>query len=407
MYIRRHLENTVLEYGKMFGSVLVTGARQVGKSTLLKNCHPQMRYVSFDDALLLEQAVDDPNLFFMDNEPPIIVDEVQYAPTLFRALKLRIDSGGGKGLFFLSGSQQFSMMKNVSESLAGRIGILSLGGLSMRELAGASFREKFLPTHEYITQREASKPEADYALIWEHIYKGGMPELYANEAMRWEPYYSSYIRTYIERDILTLAQVGDARLFLSFMRNIAARTGQQLNKSAVARDVGISAPTVEKWISILEASGLVYRLRPYCSNVIKREMKTPKLYFLNTGLAAYLTGWKSADTIRDGAMAGAYFETFVFTEILKSYYNMGIIDPEVYYFRDREGHEIDFIIEDEGTLYPVEVKKHAAPNKKDCSAFSFLDEIQGKKRGMGCVIDMYERPISLTELDMSLPVWYI
>ena len=406
-YIRRHLGDIIHKYGKMFGCVLVSGARQAGKSTLLKNCLPDLKYVTFDDSLLLDQALGDPRLFFMDNKPPLIMDEIQYAPALFRNLKMMIDESGAKGLFYLSGSQQFSMMKHVSETLAGRIGILCLSGLSLREIAGLDFAEKFLPAAEYIERRQAAAGAFEYGLIWEHIHKGGMPELYANPDMEWEAFYSSYVRTYIERDVTALAQVGDTRQFLSFMRNLAAHTGQLLNKSAVARETGISAPTAEKWIAILESSGIVYRLRPYSTNVIKREVKTPKLYFLNTGLAAYLTGWKTAETLRDGAVAGAWFETLVFCEILKSYYNSGIIDPDIYFFRDRDGLEIDFLIEDSGTLYPIEVKKHASPNKKDCASFSVLDGIPGKKRGAGCVINLYENPMRLTEIDTAIPVWYI
>lgn len=407
MYIKRHVEKALREYGEMFGAVLVCGSRQVGKSTMLRKCLPAMSYVTLDDYTVLEEAANDANLFFKNNEPPMIIDEIQYAPNLFRGMKIALDRTHAKGQFYMSGSQQFHIMKNVAESLAGRLGIIELLGLSMREIEGINFYDPFLPTERYIAERKKFTDGINADALWRSIHSGGMPELAANPKISWNAYFAAYLRTYIERDVRDLSQVGDTRMFVSFMTSIAARTGQILNKSAIANEVGVSAPTIERWITILEGAGLVFRLKPYSNNAIKRETKMPKLYFLNTGLAAYLTGWNTPDVLRNGAMSGAYFETFVFCEILKSYYNMGIIDPAIYFYRDRDGHEIDLLLEEGQILYPVEIKKHASPTKRDSGSFSCIDGIYGKKRGEGCVICMYDKVVMLSEVDRAIPVSYI
>ena len=405
-YIARHIEKTIAEFGEMFGAVLICGARQVGKSTVLQRCMPNVNYVTLDDYIRLEEAAD-ANLFFRNNKIPMIIDEIQYAPGLLRGIKMILDRSHEKGRFYMSGSQQFHIMKNVTESLAGRLGILNLLGLSMREITGADFRDSFSPSESYVEARRKSVAALDDDAVWRAIHTGGMPELYDNKKMRWDAYFAGYLRAYVERDVRELSQVGDTRLFVSFMTSVAARTGQLLNKAAIANEVGISAPTVERWLTVLEGAGLVYRLRPYSSNAIKRETKSPKLYFLNTGLAAYLTGWKTPEVLRNGAVSGAYFETYVFGEILKSCYNNGIIDPAIYFYRDRNGNEIDLILEEAQTLYPIEIKKHASPSKRDIAAFAYLDAIPGRKRGEGCVVCMYDGVVMLSERDRALPVSYI
>lgn len=406
MYIKRHIENAIKEYGDMFGAVLLCGARQTGKSTVLRECLPTMNYVTLDDYAVLEGAADT-GLFFKDNRPPLIIDEIQYEPKLFRGIKLILDKSRDKGQFYMSGSQQFRMMKNVSETLAGRLGILNMSALSMREIMGEEFRDAFLPTEDYVATRAAAGTALDYDELWRLIHNGGMPEFYANRRMKWDAYYSAYLRTYIERDVMDLSQVGDSRKFASFMACAAARTGHVLNKAALASESGVTAPTVDRWLSILEASGIVFRLRPYSNNSIKRETKSPKLYFLDTGLAAYLTGWSTPETLKSGAMSGAYFETFVFGEILKSYYNNGTLDPALYFYRDRNGNEIDLLIEENRTLYPIEIKRHASPTKNDIKSFALLDSLSGVTRGPGCEICMYDKVVSLSDKDKSLPVSYI
>ena len=407
MYIKRHLEDAVNKVAKMFGAVMVTGPRQVGKTTLLKTVTEGVTYVTLDDPIMLQSAVEEAGTFFKNSPPPVFVDEIQYAPNLFPYIKIIIDRDKKKGQFFLSGSQQFKMMKNVSESLAGRIGILNLLGLSLREINGIDFKMPFLPVPGYFDLRRKHLAETDYKDIWRIIHRGSMPELYAETDMDWQMFYGSYTKTYIERDVRELTQVGDEVKFLKFMTVIAGCTGQLLNLASVSRDVGISQPTAERWLSILQTSNIVYLLQPYFNNVMKRVIKTPKVYFLDTGLAAYLTKWNTPDVLRNGAMAGAFFETFVIAEIIKSYYNTGILEPYLYFYRDKEQNEIDLLIFQDGTLFPIEIKKHADPKKDDVSTFGILDRIQGIKRGAGGVICLYDNLVALKGTDMVIPVKYL
>jgi len=388
----------------MFGAVLVTGARQVGKTTLVKEIAESATYVTLDDRIQLVNAVERAGTFFKDNPPPVFVDEVQYAPGLFPEIKIILDKEKKKGLFFLSGSQQFEMMKNVSESLAGRIGILNLPGLSLRELYGLSFRQPFIPTQDYFLSRTKEKANIPYTDIWNIIHRGSFPELCANSDYDWQMFYAAYVKTYIERDVRDLAQVGDEVKFIRFMTVVASRTAQLLNLASLARDVGISQPTAERWLSILITSNLAFLLNPYYNNVTKRAVKTPKLYILDTGLAAYLTRWNTADVMKNGAMAGAFFETFVISEIVKSYANNGIMDVPLYFYRDKDGKEIDLLIEDSGILYPIEVKKHADPLKSDVAHFSILDKIHTIMRGPGGVICLYENLATLKDNDRTIPI---
>lgn len=407
MYINRHAEESVLKLSEMFGAVLVTGPRQVGKTTMLKKIANRADYVTLDDPLLLVAATEQSGTFFKDNPPPVFVDEIQYAPKLFPQMKIIIDREQKKGQFFLSGSQQFQLMENVSESLAGRLGLLTLLGLSIREKQGIAFSEPFIPTEEYFSARRKDARELSYDEVWANIHRGSMPELSINEHYDWQMFYGAYVKTYIERDVRQLTQVGDEVKFLHFMTAAASCTGQLLNLASLARDVGISPPTAERWLSILVTSNIVYLLKPYSNNIIKRTVKTPKLYFLDTGLAAYLTRWNTADVLKNGAMAGAFFENFVLAEIIKSYYNRGILEAPLYFYRDKNMNEIDLLIEDNGTLYPLEMKKHADPQKKDISAFALLEKIPNIKRGSGGVICMYDNLITLKDSDRVIPVKYL
>ncbi len=407
MYIPRHIGQVFQAAEKMFGAILVTGARQVGKTTLIRNEKGDIPYITLDDPILLQSATDEPGTFFQATPPPVFVDEIQYAPNLFPYIKIILDRDRKKGQFYLSGSQQFKMMKNVTESLAGRLGILNLPGLSLREIQRDGFNRKFLPTEAYFAERRKSAHTLPYKELWRTIQRGSMPELYADETFDAQIFYGAYTRTYLERDVRDLTQVGDEGKFLSFMTVAASHTGQLLNLASIARDVGISQATADRWLSILVASNLVYLLPPYSNNVIKRAVKTPKLYFLDTGLAAYLTRWNTPDVLESGAMAGAFFETFVVSEIIKSYYNQGVLDIPIYFYRDRDGKEIDLLIVQDGKIHPLEIKKTANPDKGMIRQFSTLDKIAGMERAPGGVICLYESLVPLRDKDMIIPLAYI
>jgi len=407
LYLKRHAEATVKTLAEMFGAVLVAGPRQVGKTTMLRNITQNAGYVSLDDPILRASAAEESGTFFKDNPPPVFVDEVQKAPALFEQIKLHLDRSRQKGQFYLCSSQQFRMMKGVSESLAGRIGLVTLLGFSLRETCGVSCDLPFLPAEEYFSLRKKEQNQITYDEVWKRIHRGSMPELVSNPSFDWQLFYSAYVRTYIERDVRELSEIGDTVTFTKFMVAAAASVGQLVNLASLARDVGISPPTAERWLSILVASNVVYLLQPYSNNITKRAVKTPKLYFLDTGLAAYLTRWSSPEVLKNGAMAGAFFENFVIAEVIKSYYNKGITEPPLYFYRDKDMNEIDLLIEKDGVLHPVEMKKHADPRKKDIAAFELLDRIPGITRGSGGVVCLYDSLVTLQGNDKVIPVQYL
>ncbi|MCL2601272.1 MAG: ATP-binding protein [Treponema sp.] len=385
-FIVRHAEKALAELTLSFPVILVTGPRQIGKSTLLQNTRKtgKMPYLTFDDTSEITAVKNDPKTFLAMHQPPVILDEIQYAPELFPYIKMEADRNKKKGMYFLTGSQQFHLMKNASESLAGRIGILQLMGLSLREISGDKFSTPFIPTAGYFSARKKSVQNYSATEVWKMIHTGSFPAVVTGYSKQ-KAFYDSYIRTYIERDVRALAQVGDELTFMRFITVAANRTGQMLNYRDMARDVQISEPTAKKWLSILVTSGLVYLLPPFSMNVEKRVVKTPKLYFLDTGLAAYLTKWTNPDVLRQGAAAGAFFETFVLSEILKSYYNRGT-EPALFYYRDKDGKEIDLLIFENGTLYPLEIKMTATPKPDDVSAFKVLKAVKNLKIGTGGVV---------------------
>lgn len=417
-YINRAIEDVIIKSAKSFKAILVTGARQTGKSTILRHLFPDIKEISFDDPFVEEQAKDNPDMFMMLNEPPIFMDEIQYVPSLFRYIKMSCDKSEDRGLFYLSGSQPFKLMDMASDSLAGRIAIVEMTPLSLREIMGSGCKTPFLPTMEYIKERkdDAKNPSN----VWEIIHRGGYPQM-QDKDVSWSMYFSSYIKTYLERDVRELAAVQDLDTFRRFMVACAARTGQMLNYSSIADEVGKDANTIKKWISILEASGIIYILEPFSNSALKRVIKTPKLYFRDTGLAAYLTRWLTPETLASGAMSGDFFETFVISEILKSYSNQGLdYRYFVSYYRGKdkkkikkdgkevhEEGEIDFIIEKDGVLYPIEIKKNSKAVASMTSAFQVLDKIPEKKRGMGAVVCMCPMPGMLRENVLQIPYWYI
>ncbi len=409
-YIHRHVENTILVAERMFKTVLITGARQTGKSTVVKELFPDRKSISFDDQFLEDQAKDNPNVFLDLNRPPIFFDEVQRVPSLFRYIKMECDKDDTTGKYLLSGSQPFKLMEMASDSLAGRVSIIELAPLSLREIMRDSFVEPFIPTEAYVKARnKTAKPVTD---IWDKIHRGGYPEL-QNPEMDWQMFFASYVKTYLERDVRELSAVQDLDSFRRFMIACASRTGEILNYSNIADEVGKDADTIKKWISILEASGIIYVLEPYKASALKRTIKSPKLYFRDTGLAAYLTRWLTPETLANGAMSGAFFETYVISEILKSYSNAGF-DYRYYvsYYRGKDKQagkesEIDFIIEQNGTLYPIEIKKNSKVNAEMTSAFTILDKVEEKKRGMGAVICSCPAPGKLRDNIWQLPVWFV
>ena len=403
-YYKRLAENAIKKQEKMFKTILVTGARQVGKTTLLKNMNPNMNYITLDDMILNQSAVEEPELFLKANKPPIIIDEIQYAPNLLRYIKMVVDNSEKKSLYYLTGSQQFHLMKDVSESLAGRVGILNLLGLSLREIKEIEFNEPFLPTEEYLSKRKKHVKEISYNEIWNIIHKGSMPALYQEESDV-DMFYAMYVSTYIERDVRSLTQVGDTLSFLKFMTALASRVGQLLNLNSIANEVGITIPTAQRWLSILVASNIVYVLEPYYNNIMKRAVKTPKVYFLDTGLAAYLTKWKTSEVLESGTMAGNFFENYVIVEIIKSYYNIGELRPPVYFYRDKEKREIDLIIEENGKLYPIEIKKTANPSKDMIENFKVLETVSQVQEG--AIICMYDKIINLDEKNKVIPYKYL
>lgn len=403
-YIKRNAENIIQKQEKMFKAILVTGARQVGKTTMLKNIKPNINYITLDDMILNQSALEDPNLFLKSNPPPIIIDEIQYAPNLLKNIKMIVDNSDKKALFYLTGSQQFHLMKNVSESLAGRIGILNLLGLSLREINHIDFNIPFLPTNKYLEERKKYQTSISYDEIWNIIHKGSMPALYQEDS-DFDMFYSMYVSTYIERDVRSLTQVADTLSFLKFMIGLASRIGQLLNLNHIADEVGISVPTAQRWLSILVSSNIVYLLEPYYNNIMKRAVKTPKLYFLDTGLAAYLTKWKTKEVLEAGTMSGSFFENFVIVEILKSYYNSGELQPSIYFYRDKEKREIDLIIEENGKLYPIEIKKTATPSKSMITNFKALENM--KELAEGAIICMYDHLIDLDEKNKVIPYGYL
>jgi predicted AAA+ superfamily ATPase len=406
VYIKRHIEKVLETAINEKGAVCVTGARQAGKSTVLKTVFTEHRELSLDDGRLLRLAAEHPEEFFERFEPPVFVDEIQYAPSLFPYIKMYIDKTGAKGAFVLSGSQRYEMMTNMTESLAGRVNLIDLYGLSMREIYADDFSEEFMPTWEYLEKRNPMPLK--YNDVWNNIWRGFFPEI-VESGMQWSRFYSSYLRTYLDRDVSTLAQVGDLLQFEKFMAVVAARTGQLLNIADISKDTGISQQTAEKWLSVLVASNIVFLLKPYHNNILQRLIKTPKIYFLDTGLVSYLVGWDNAAVLQNGAMAGAVFETFVIGEIIKSWANKNGVTPNMnfYFLRDKDGNEIDLIIKRNGALYPVEIKKHINCDKSDIAAFKQLDKIPGMKRADGCVVCMADDVFPITETDRAVGVRYL
>ena len=408
-YIERAIASVLKERVRSSKCVLVTGARQVGKSTVIRHEFPEFNRVNFDDRLARLQAREEPGLFFLNHPCPLFIDEVQKESSILEEIKLIVDESDQRGRFILSGSQKLELMRGMSESLAGRVAVSELLGLSLREIYGIRFNRHFIPTDEYMRAREGEiKPYAD---IWHTIHKGSYPELYDVER-DWQEYYSSYVATYLERDVNEFIS-SDGITFTKFLTAAAARTGEILNYANIAGEVGVSEPTVKKWISILERTGIVYLLQPYSQSALNRAIRAPKLYFRDTGLACYLTRWLTADALKFSAVAGSMFETFVVSEILKSYANEGKdYKFSIFYYRGKDKrataeNEIDLIIEEDGVVYPVEIKMTGNPKASMAAANMVLDKIPGKIRGMGVILCLIGQKTYLRENLVALPIEYL
>jgi predicted AAA+ superfamily ATPase len=404
VYLTRTAERFVAAAAQQFPVLLVTGARQTGKTTLLRHASETDRtYVSLDDSRILDLARRDPVLFLQRFRPPLLIDEIQYAPELLPYIKMEVDQAARPNLFWLTGSQQFHMMKGVSESLAGRVAVIQLLGVSRRECVGQdSDLGPFLPTPAALGARTLGTERVGVLELYRAIWRGTYPAIALHETMDRDLFYGSYVQTYLQRDVRDLARVGDELAFLRFLKIGAARTGQLLNLSEFARDADIAVNTAKSWLSILKASGIIYLLEPYHNNVNKRMIKTPKLYFLDTGLAAYLTEWSSPETLEAGALSGAIFETWVIAELLKSYLHRGK-QPPFYFYRDKDKKEIDLLIVSDGTVYPLEIKKTASPSPADVRTFATLERL-GQPIGPGGVICLCQQGLPLTDSAVSIPV---
>jgi predicted AAA+ superfamily ATPase len=406
MAARKYFDRTLApELLRVSGSdkvLLVNGPRQVGKTTLLKNTAENGRkYVTFDNRADLAFAKTDPRGFLETYSPPVIIDEVQYASSLFPYIKMLVDASDERGRIWMTGSQQYNMMECVTESLAGRVVIIDMLGLSIYEREGFGLRQRpFLPSAAPSSVLKRRNMAETFKIIWQGAY----PDVVQRDEKSRKSFYDSYVRTYLERDVRQIINVGDEIAFLTFIKVAAARTGQELNYTDIAKDVGISQPTAKKWLSVLRASGIVYLLQPYFRNTIKRLIKTPKMYFLDTGLAAYLAGWTTPEALSTGAAAGAFFETFVISEILKSYYHNGE-QPQLYFFRDEKGSEIDLLIHRDGKFHPIEIKKHATPDRSDISSFKIFEKLE--PLGYGCEICLTPEPQPLSPNATAISVWDI
>lgn len=406
MYIKRSIEEVIKKNTEYYPVILITGPRQVGKTTMLKHLFSKgYDYITMDDIIQRNLLDEDSILFFKNNSGKLILDEIQYIPNSFSTIKKIVDENEEMGYFLLTGSQSYNLMKCVSESLAGRIAIFKMLGFSMREKLEIDFNDPFIPNQDYINKRKSKIKQ--YANIWNEIHRGFMPKLFKHKEMDWGIYYSSYIQTYIERDVRQLTQVADENLFMKFMLSLAARSGELVNYGAIAKDIGVSSETIKRWMSILETSNIIHLLYPYSHNHLKRVIKTPKVYFLDTGLLAYLTKWLTPETLKVGAQNGNFFETFVVSEIVKSFINKGITNPPLYYYRDKSMREIDLVIEDGHDLYPIEIKMTAKPTKKMADNFSVLKDIPDMNLKNGTIICQYDSMVYLSENLVALPIEYI
>lgn len=406
MYITRHMEKPVMELNEQYPVLLLTGPRQVGKTTMLEHLieveGKGRKKVSLDDLTLRELAKTDPKMFFQLYQPPLLIDEVQYAPELFPYIKIMVDERHQPGDFWLTGSQLFKMMEGVQESLAGRVALLHLSPLSQSEIMKRPPEPPFSLELPLLSERQNGRQMLNTPEVFQRIHQGGMPALVTGTYSNASIFYSSYIDTYMERDVRRLSNDIDSLKFLRFLRSVAARTSQQVNYKGIADDAEIDQTTAKNWLHVLEALGIIFLLEPYSNNVLKRTVSTPKLYFYDSGIVCYLTRWSSPETAMEGAMSGALLENYTVAEIIKTYQNAGQ-EPFLYYYRDKDAREIDLILERDGKLFPIEIKKMASPPKKLTKVFDLIDQ-SPLQRGTGAILCMADQLGAFDQNNLIVPI---
>lgn len=406
MYITRHMEKPVMELNEQYPVLLLIGPRQVGKTTMLEHLieveGKGRKKVSLDDLTLRELAKTDPKMFFQLYQPPLLIDEVQYAPELFPYIKIMVDERHQPGDFWLTGSQLFKMMEGVQESLAGRVALLHLSPLSQSEIMKRPPEPPFSLELPLLSERQNGRQMLNTPEVFQHIHQGGMPALVTGTYSNASIFYSSYIDTYMERDVRRLSNDIDSLKFLRFLRSVAARTSQQVNYKGIADDAEIDQTTAKNWLHVLEALGIIFLLEPYSNNVLKRTVSTPKLYFYDSGIVCYLTRWSSPETAMEGAMSGALLENYTVAEIIKTYQNAGQ-EPFLYYYRDKDAREIDLILERDGKLFPIEIKKMASPPKKLTKVFDLIDK-SPLQRGTGAILCMADQLGAFDQNNLIVPI---
>lgn len=406
MYITRHMEKPVMELNEQYPVLLLTGPRQVGKTTMLEHLieveGKGRKKVSLDDLTLRELAKTDPKMFFQLYQPPLLIDEVQYAPELFPYIKIMVDERHQPGDFWLTGSQLFKMMEGVQESLAGRVALLHLSPLSQSEIMKRPPEPPFSLELPLLSERQNGRQMLNTPEVFQRIHQGGMPALVTGTYSNASIFYSSYIDTYMERDVRRLSNDIDSLKFLRFLRSVAARTSQQVNYKGIADDAEIDQTTAKNWLHVLEALGIIFLLEPYSNNVLNRTVSTPKLYFYDSGIVCYLTRWSSPETAMEGAMSGALLENYTVAEIIKTYQNAGQ-EPFLYYYRDKDAREIDLILERDGKLFPIEIKKMASPPKKLTKVFDLIDK-SPLQRGTGAILCMADQLGAFDQNNLIVPI---
>lgn len=405
-YIKRDIEEKICSLNEEYACILITGPRQVGKTTVLRAIMDDSRtYVTLDDMEERALAKRDPAMFLQLHDTPIFIDEVQYAPELFSVIKMAIDNGAAPGSFWLTGSQAFRMMELAQESLAGRVAVLHMPSLSQHEVYGSGECTPFTVDLPALKARKQTHLPADIAAIYERIWNGSMPGLVSGKYTDRDVFYSSYAQTYIDRDVTEQIQLTDKLLFRDFIRAAACRAGQMLNIHDIASDVGVSNDTAKRWLQVLEKSDIIFLLRPYSNNLLKRTVQTPKMYFFDTGLVAYFTRYSSPEILANGAINGAILENYVVAEIRKTYMNCGK-ECLMWYYRDKDSNEIDLVIESDGELHPLEVKRSVNPGTELIRAFAILDK-GSVPRGVGAILCMRPELSAIDARHLIVPIWMI